>query len=201
MSDAEGHQPTDDVQRQSWAVDHWPDDPDLARLGQSFRDGLRAEAQEDEQLAAKDLLRARHLDDVALELLARGDRVEVVTGGLRLVGEVVHAARDLACVDTVSGVVDVHLAAPLAVRVIERVRSGGGPRARGASSFRARLAQHEAAGTPMELRCPALGLDVVGRLAAVGADHVVLDEAGGERTYLALAAIALVRPAAKALHS
>jgi hypothetical protein len=172
----------------------WSDDPDLARLGQEFRDELRAEAEEYEQLAAKDHLRGRRLVDVAMELVHRGDRVAVTIGEQRLTGVVTYAAGDLACVRTPAGDVDLNLAAPLAVQVVERVRSGGAARGRGPSSFVARLHEHEAGFVPVELGCPLLPADLRGRIVAVGADHVVLD-ADGQTWFVATSAITYVRAA------
>jgi hypothetical protein len=171
----------------------WSDDPDLARLGQEFRDELRAEAEEYEQLAAKDHLRSRRLGDVALELVHRGDRVAVTIGEQTFTGVLVYAAGDLACLRTPVGAVDRNLAAPLAIRVAERVRSGGLSRGRGPASFTARLYEHEAALAPVELGCPLLPTDLRGQIEAVGADHVVLGDAEGQTWFLATSAIAYVR--------
>jgi hypothetical protein len=171
------------------------DDADLARLGQAFDDELRAEAEEYEALAAKDLLRRRDLGAVARELLHRGDRVAVTSGGRTFTGVVVHAAGDLACLETAGGVVDVRLGGPVAIRVVEVVRTGGLPSGRGAGSFVARLHEHEAAGVTVELGCAALDSEPRGRLAAVASDHVVLDAESG-RSYVALAAIGWARPLA-----
>jgi hypothetical protein len=169
-------------------------DPDLARLGQAFRDELRAEAEAYEELAAKDLLRRRSLTDVALELVHRGDRVAVTVGETALAGVVVYAAGDLACLRTSAGDVDLRLTAGPLIRVIERVRSGGQPNGRGPASFVARLHEHEAAGSEMVLGGPGVRGEVRGRLAAVAGDHVVVDEDGGGRAYVGLPAIAWARP-------
>jgi hypothetical protein len=167
------------------------DDPELAAMGQRFRDELRAEAEAYEQLAATDLLRGRALADVALELLHRGDVVAAAVGSRTFTGEVTYAAGDLLCVRTVSIDVDLALSGPLALHVVESAPSGGRPRGRGPSSFRARLAEHEQAGTTLEVGCPALGVELRGRLAAVAEDHVVVD-ADGRRWYLGLVAVAYV---------
>lgn len=169
------------------------DDPELAELGQAFRDELRAEAQAYEALAAKDLLRRRSLVEVAVELLHRGDRVTALAGSATFTGVVSYAAGDLACLETAAGPVDVRLGGALALRVVERVRSGGRPLGRGPAGFTARLHEHEAAGTSLELGCVAIG-DLRGRIEAVAADHVVLVDAEGRRCFVALAALAWVRP-------
>lgn len=167
------------------------EDPELAALGQRFRDELRAEAEEYERLAARDLLRHRSLGDVAVEFVHRGDVVAVSAGARTFTGTVVYAAGDLACLRCAAGDVDVRLGPPLALRVVERVRSGGRPRGRGPRGFRARLLEHEAAGATVEFGCPTLPADVRGRLEAVAPDHVVVADASST-CYLALSAIAWV---------
>jgi hypothetical protein len=170
------------------------DDPELARLGAAFRAELRAEAEAYEALAAKDLLRRRNLTDVALELVHRGDRVAALVGGMTFTGVVGYASGDLACLRTTGGDVDLRLTGPIGLRVVEPVRSGGLPRGVGPASFTARLHEHEAAGVELELGCLHQPAALRGRLAAVGADHVVLLEPTGQRCYVALAAIVWARP-------
>jgi hypothetical protein len=168
------------------------DDPELAALGQRFRAELRAEAEAYEQLAARALLRGRDLTDVALELLHRGDVVAAAVGKRTFSGEVTYAAGDLLCLQTPTAEVDVWLGGPVALHVVEPVPGGGRPRGRGPSSFKARLAEHEQAGTVLEVGCPGLGVDLRGRLAAVAGDHAVVD-ADGRRWYLGLVAIGYVQ--------
>jgi hypothetical protein len=167
------------------------DDPELAAMGQRFRDELRAEAEAYEALAARGHLRGRDLADVALELLHRGDVIAVAVGRRTFSGEVTYAAGDLLCLRTRGADVDLSLSAPVGLEIVERVRSGGRPRGRGPGWFKARHAEHEQAGTTLEVGCPALGVDLRGRLAAVAGDHVVVD-AGGRRWYLGLVAVAYV---------
>jgi hypothetical protein len=172
----------------------WVQDPELVQLGQEFRAELRAEAEEYEQLAVKDHLRNRRLGDVALELVHRGDHVAVTTGGQTFRGIVVYAAGDLATVRTPAGDVDLNLGHPLAIRVTERVRSGGAPRGRGPASFIARVHEHEAAGTTVDLGCPLLATDLRGRIEAAGRDHLMLIDAEGQEWFLASNAVSYVRP-------
>lgn len=167
-------------------------DPELAALGQRFRAELRAEAEEYEALAARDLLRSRRFADVGLELLHRGDVVGVVLGDRAFTGTVTYVARDLACLRTPSLDVDLALGAPLAIQVVERVRAGGQGRGHGPGSFAGRLREHEAAGGPVEVCCPALELALRGVIAAVAADHVVFDDSAGQRWFVARQAIACV---------
>jgi hypothetical protein len=167
-------------------------DPELAALGQRFRDELRAEAAEYEELAAKDILRSRGLGDVALELLHRGDVVGVALGGRAFTGTVTYAAGDLLCLRTPSLDVDLSLRAPLALQVVERVRAGGQARGRGPGSFLGRLRELEMALTPVELWCPALDLELRGPIVAVADDHVVIEGSEGQRWFVAREAVACV---------
>ena len=165
------------------------DDPELLALGQHFRDELRAEAEAYEELAARDHLRGRDLAGVALELLHRGDVGAAAVGARTVTGAVTYAAGDLLCLRTPSAELDLALHGPVALHVVEQVRSGGRPRGPGPGSFKARLAEHEHAGSELEVGCPALGVDLRGRIAAVAPDHLVLD-ADGRRWYLGLVAVA-----------
>jgi hypothetical protein len=154
-------------------------------------DELRAEAEEDERLAALDRMRRRGLAEVALELLHRGDTVAVTAAGRTFTGPVVYAARDLVTVQTAAGPVDVQLGVAV-LRVVERSRSGGLERGRGAPSFTARLHEHQAAGGPVVVGVTGLADDLVCRLTAVATDHVVLDPAGGLPWYVPLAEVAYI---------
>ncbi len=169
------------------------DDHELAQLGQAFRDELRAEAEAYEALAAKALLRGRTLAEVAVELLHRGDRVAVRCGDEVFTGEVIDAVGDLVRIRLAVGAVDVDLAGVTSIRVVERVRSGGRGRGGGATSFTARLHEHEAARVSVELGGATLP-SIQGRIEAVATDHVVLTEPGGQRVYLRRGAIGWVRP-------
>jgi hypothetical protein len=167
------------------------DDPDLARLGQAFRDELRAEAEAYEALAAKDGLRRRDLAAVAVELVHRGDVVRAETGSAAFTGVVVDAEGDRATLRTAAGDVVLRTSAPIALRVVERRRAGGSACERRGGSFLACLRALE--GQSVELGCPGLGVDLVGMLEAVGVDHLVI-AAGGERSFVALSALVWVRP-------
>lgn len=164
-------------------------DPALRWADERYRADLRAEAQEYERLAAKDLLRGRNLQDVARELCHRGDVAALVLDSRTLVGEIVHAAGDLARLRTLNGDVDVNLRAVSALRVVERSPAGGHSSGTGPTSFTARLFEHEAAGDRVELSTRLPTGEVVGRIQAVAIDHVVLSDDDGQCWYLPLAAI------------
>ncbi|CAN5199306.1 hypothetical protein BH20ACT8_BH20ACT8_00970 [soil metagenome] len=152
---------------------------ELAALDRRFADELRAEQAAYEELAATDRLRRRDLGDVALELVHRGDKVAVTIGAATYAGVLVHAAGDLACLRTAVADVDLNLSAGPLLRVVETVRSGGSPSRRGARSFKARLREHEALSSSVELGGAALPDGLRARVAAVATDHVLaLDPAG-----------------------
>jgi hypothetical protein len=155
---------------------------------------LRAEAEEDERLAALALLRDRTLGDVARELLHRGDRIAAVCPGRTATGLVIAAAGDLLTVQSAAGAVDLRLGPPVLVRVLDRARAGGAPAGRGAQSFTARLYEHEAGGGRVAIGWGPTGEEVVGRITAVARDHLVVAEADGTTAFLPLAAVWWVTP-------
>lgn len=173
----------------------WARDPGLAAAGAAYRDELRAEAAAYEELAARDRLRGRTLADVAAEALARGDIVAVTAAGRTFTGALVFAAGDLACLRTPAGEdVDVRLAGAVSLRVVEAVRSGGRSRGSGPATFAARLGEHESAGTVLEFGTRAPDGGLVGRVEAVAADHVVVLDTEGARSFVARDAIGYVLP-------
>lgn len=177
------------------AFSQWSRDPDLAGAAAHYRAELRAEAAEYEALAARDRLRDRSLGEVAVELLARGDVVAIALPGRSFTGTLRHAAGDLACLRTAAGEdVDVCLTGVLALRVVEAVRDGGRSRGPGAASFTARLAEHEAAATIVEVGARVPDGGVVGRIEAASHDHVVVACPDGARWFVARRAIDYVLP-------
>ncbi|MDQ3710266.1 MAG: hypothetical protein M3387_13350 [Actinomycetota bacterium] len=154
----------------------------------------RAEDEAYEELAARDLLRGRDLADVALELLHRGDEVAVHAAGRRFTGTLVHAAGNVACLGTALGTVDLHVGATTTWQVLTRQRRGGVGRAGGAASFKARLGEHEAVGTMLQMGITSPDDTLVARLAAVAIDHVVVDEPDGSRWFVPLSRLAWVLP-------
>lgn len=173
----------------------WSRDPDLAAAGAAYRAELRAEAAEYEAVAARDRLRDRTLADAAGELLVRGDLVAVAVPGRSFTGTLTHVAGDLACLRTPAGEdVDVCLSGIVALRVVEAVPAGGCSRGPGPSSFIARLAEHEAAGGVVEIGTRAHADGVVGRIEAVGIDHLVVTDADGSRWFVATRGVDYVVP-------
>lgn len=168
-------------------------DPELARLSQRMRDELRSEAEEYEALAAKDLARGRRLADAVLLHCHRGDVVEVTTSSATFVGRITYCAGDLACMLTETAEVDVWINGVLSVRVVERAHRGGWGLSAGPASFKARLFEHEAGGGPVSIGTRLPDGEIEGRIAAVAVDHLVVEVAGPETRYLALAAVEYLR--------
>jgi hypothetical protein len=188
-------------------------DPETRALDRELRERVggefRTEAEEGERLAARAAQRARDLAAVASELRDRGDRVAVDVAGRTYLGHVVHVGADLLQLRTrpsppgvrdVSGeplgagsVVDVHLAAPVVLRVVQRAREGGHGPQPGPATFRARLLELELADAVVELTAEAVAGAARGRVAAVARDHLVLLDEDATPWFVPLATITTVR--------
>lgn len=175
--------------------DDFADFDELGReLRRSVGDEFRRAAEDDEIAASKVALRRRNLEQVAYELLARGDVVAVTCGAERFTGRLVHAHGDLATMHrSVGGEVHINLAGPVMLTVEERATEGGKGRDRfGPESFIARLRQLELDETDIEIVTIGEG-HVAGRIGAVATDHVmVLSE--GRTAYVPITTIAAVMP-------
>ena len=153
-----------------------PEPPDdLAReLRERVGHEMRQEAEMLEQDAASVEMRRRHIADVAIELLSRGDIVTVIAGDRSIRGHLSHARGEIASIETAVGRVDAHLAAGTILRVDERSTEGGRTPRVGSDTLRARLFELELSGRGVELWAPAQGIEVTGSIAAVGKDHVIV---------------------------
>lgn len=157
----------------------------LDDLGRELRDRvgheMRLEAEMVEQNAESVQQRRRTLADLAIELLSRGDTVTVIAGDRSIRGHVTYAQGEIATVEAGIGTVDVHLAGGVVLRVDERATDGGSPPKSGSDTLRARIFEHEMAGTAIEVWAPLHEIEPSGSIAAVGRDHViVLDQDGRE---------------------
>lgn len=177
--------------------DDGPGQGALGDLARELRAGLghevRAEAEEEERLAAQAALRRRTLADVAREAADRGDSVTAVCGGRRFSGPVGHVARDLLTLDLPAARLHVNLDGSVLLR-------SGGPLTEppvhvpdDAPSFKARLYELELAGVEVDLGLTGTTDELRGRLRAVAFDHVLLQVDDGSRAAVALRAIAWVR--------
>lgn len=169
----------------------------LGDLARELRAGLghavRADAEEDERLAAQAALRRRNLADVAREAAERHETVTAVCAGRRFTGGVGHVARDLLSLDITGGRVHVNLDGPVVLQIAE---ARAGPRPHGsddAPSFKARLYELELAAVEVDIGLVGVPDELRGRLRAVALDHVLLQAGDGSRSAVALRAIAWVR--------
>lgn len=174
------------------------EDPEITDLGVRMRAELRAEAAEYEALAALDLARSRRLVDVLAEAAARGDEVELTLASTRLRGVVEDAVGDLVRLRTADEDVDVTVEAVRLLRVIGTVGASRSPASserprRTAASFRARLAEHEAAQLELGVVTDGPAGTLRGVIVAVAADHLVVRLPGDDRAYLALRDVEAVR--------
>jgi hypothetical protein len=169
------------------------DDPDLAATGAAMRAEWRAEQEAATRDAAEAWQHSRTLADVLVECMHRGDRVALVVGGHRVVGEVVDVGDDVVSVMGLSGRFDVHLApsVPCHLQIEERARYGGRRADSAAPTFRARLLDREAAGDDVSLATLVDSETFDGQLH-VGADVVVLRTRLGAQHYFPLSAVVAV---------
>lgn len=171
------------------------DDP-LDDLGQELRERIGSEMRQEAEMAEHEAAvverRRRRLEDVARDLVSRGDTVSVFAGDRSIRGILTYARGDIALLETAEGLVDVHLAASVVVRVDRRSTAGGIASRRGADTLRARLLEHEMAAGRLELWCAAQGLEIAGELLAVGKDHVIMRNDDAQEWTIPLSEIAWV---------
>jgi hypothetical protein len=161
---------------------------DLAReLRHRVGGDVRAEAAEDETLTELQRLRARDLSDVAREAMHRGDSVTIRVAGLSFTHPIASVGADYLVMTTPDSVVDVHL--PRAVLSVEPRPSGGRTGRPAAWTFRARLAEHEQASTPVEIALDT-GDRIEGTIEVAATDHVVVSD--GETAARSLVPIGLI---------
>ncbi|MBT8192407.1 MAG: hypothetical protein KJP22_03320, partial [Acidimicrobiia bacterium] len=154
------------------------DSESLDDLARELREGvgreMRREAEIVEHDAATVEMRRRRLADVAVELLSRGDTVTAIAGDRSIRGPLTYARGDIASIETSEGIVDLHLAAGVALRVDERTRAGGTATRPGSDTLHARLLEHELSGVHLEVWVPTHHIEVRGPIVAVGQDHVIV---------------------------
>ena len=99
----------------------------------------------------------------------------------------------IAAVTTGSDGRHIRLAAPVMIRVLERVRTGGRSAGAGPDSFRACFLAHETEATEVVAGSVLVDDELRGTVS-VGRDHVCLCDRDGGEAYLPLAWISWVRP-------
>ena len=188
------------VVRTRYAVAMTGDLDGFEELEQELRESVggefRRQAEEDEYATRKGVLRNRSLDQVAYELLARGDTVAVLTGERRFLGVVAHANRDLLTLVTPKGdQVHVNLGGPIVLQVAERAPAGGKGRDRfGPESFLARMRELELSELTVEIVAPTAGDPVMGRIEAAATDHLMVISDSDALSFIPLAWVAAVIP-------
>ena len=169
-------------------------DGTLDDLGRELRERvgneMRLEAEMLEQEAASVELRRRELGDVAVELMSRGDLVTVIAGDRQIQGRLEFARGEIASLRTASGLVDVHLAPGVVLRVDERSSAGGKPPRSGSETMRARMLEHELSSRRVTVWAPAPATEVAGLIAAVGRDHVIVSDIEGAQWVVRLEDVA-----------
>ena len=154
-------------------------DPNLAsELRQNVGPEWNEEAAEDERLTELYRRRRLSLEDMAKELVNRGDRVSVEFSGHSFSGAVTSAGSDYATVDGPGQVADIRLdSARWSVLISD---TSGETNTAGPESFRALLHQHSSSENVVRLALPG-GDMVIGRLAVVAEDHVEVDDVDNRR--------------------
>lgn len=171
-------------------------DRELKALGEDLRrrfdQEIRDDAAEDERLTEQRRLRHRRLTDAAADSMNRGDTVTVISGDRSLSGTLVASQGDVAVLDTGRQVVDINLEGPVLIRVDERANTGGVVGSSEPRSFRARLAEYEQSGEPVEIIAASSNDALHGRIAVVATDHAVVQDATNRDWFLPLASIGMI---------
>ena len=157
------------------------DDGELEKVSRELRERVGGEfrlaAETDEYWAMKQARRAGTLAEVAYDAMSRGDRVEIWTGETVFRGFIEHTRNDLLVVRGPVNV-DVNLAAPILLRVIEpAARSGVDASRSGPASFAARLAELEQLDQVCDFITPFSRAEVVGQVTIRARDHVIVKSA------------------------
>ncbi len=169
------------------------DDGDLRARGAAVRAEWRDEEEAWTRAAFEHWEHGRTLADIARDCMHRGDSISLATPHIVLRGVIAAVGSDTIRVVDSAVTTDVHLvaAAAFVLRVIERARSGGSRDADAASTFRARLLEHE------EVPVIELGLfthaDVLTGELRVGADHVRVRSCDAIELFASTSSVAWVR--------
>lgn len=163
---------------------------DLARtLRQGAGWELREEAAEDEELT--ELQRRRRMGTAAAmrAALHRGDRIVVAASGLTFSQPMVSVGSDYITLRDDETTLDVRLDA--AVITVTPSPRGGMASEPESATFRARLAEHEQLGRPVEI-LTRHGVRANGVLDVAASDHVIVSEPFGALVYLPMESVAVV---------
>lgn len=165
---------------------------DLRSLDRRLREEFRTEAREVEALVTESELRARTLEDVVLELINRGDRIQVGTPKRTFNGTLIYVGKDFCTIQDPESMIDVNLALPSYIKVTERAQQGGQERGEGPGTLEMRLVEHKDEFAEVELHTAALEEPLTGRITTIGQDHVVLTDRSKEQWVFPLTTVTFV---------
>lgn len=168
----------------------------IAAAAAAAREDWRSEQEAASADAVAQFHHQRDLRNVLNECMRNGDRVAVVVGPHRAVGQIVEIAEDLVSVRNLgSGRYDFQVRPDVAFEVIVQEAAVGQPGGDelASGSFRARLLEREAADAESTIGSLLRTEPIDGKLV-VGADHVRVVGRGGGETLLPMHAIAYVAP-------
>jgi hypothetical protein len=158
-------------------------DPDLAaELRQGAGMEWAAEAAEDERLTELGRRRRLSLNDVAKEMVNKGQRASIEFSGHTFSGAVVWAGEDFATLQGAGQICEVRLGA--ATWSVLPVGEPADTWSMGPESLRAALFEHAESGIVIRLCFPA-GEIAIGTVDVVADDHVEFKDADGRHLYVA----------------
>lgn len=155
---------------------------DLSRLGARRYDREMAEAEDE---AERFRLRGRTVVDTLWEAMNGGDTVTVILGSRRLVGSLLAARYDLAILQLPDATAAVRVGAIDAVSLGPPGEGVPGDRSYGSFVAYLRMLELEA----LEVSVLGDGIEVVGQILAVTADHLLVRSRSGTRWMVPLRAV------------
>ncbi len=171
-----------------------PDDliRDLQSFDQRMRDEIRADAHEEEGLVADAELRNQTFADALLELVNRGDTVQLITPRRTFLGQLVYVGRDFVTVKDPESTIDVNLAQSCVVHVVVRAKEGGKAKGQGPGSFEMRMYEHKMDMADIEIHTASMEEGVKGKISVVGQDHLLVVDAHKESWLFPLSTVHFV---------
>jgi hypothetical protein len=179
-----------------WLATRWKPSLNVNDWNDEILDHLehetRSEAEEAERDSAALAARVRQLADVAFDAMTNGDMLTVSTLGQSVTGRVQHARGNLVSLETAGDSIDINLSGPVSLSITQPASWHGHGRTRGAATFRARLAEYELTGEPVQIVAPLAGVALAGTIAAVAKDHIMIETLDEQRAFIPLTKIAFV---------
>lgn len=161
----------------SFIDDPFSSDPELAAIAREFRETMRQEQIELEEMSSEFHEASMDMSFAFLELMWSGARIRVLMGEKFFEGNIVHVGKDFVQINAGPGItVDVHNAFITSVFILDRNINQGRPIVKKEpKTFVARL--RELAAFPMqhvEIGSDSSTLNVNGILKMVRSDHIVV---------------------------